>query len=177
MKSAENLARETAPLLHTAAASHAHGPFWRLVFATTEAAELINAIERWLEIVGAVLRGLSGEAREAAWQKYERALSNRMQVVCDQIWPRKKAHPVLYSARHCFAALTKMQYSPAEVAALMGHLIDTTAFEHYSRPPRGGEKMPFAVMPSPHRRDIRNVKRGRVFDPEIISTNAAVRRM
>ncbi len=49
-----------------------------------------------------------------------------------QIWPRRKKHICLYSARHHAAAIWKLYLTPCEVAALMGHAVDNTAYIHYA---------------------------------------------
>jgi hypothetical protein len=73
-----------------------------------------------------------------------RALQEVMHDVAVALWPRRNRRPTLYSCRHEFAAQAKARYSPAEVAALMGHHVDATAAGHYGR--------------------IRGSKRGRVVD-------------
>ena len=56
----------------------------------------------------------------------------------DRIWPRRRLHPTLYSARHMFTAEAKAVMSRAEVAALMGHASIETAGIHYARKRAGG---------------------------------------
>jgi integrase len=153
----------------------AHGPFRRLVYNTTNAADSIAAIKNWLEIVGDVLKGRVGKSRSKRWDAYCRALGNHMRLVCDKTWPRRKRHPAPYSVRHCFAALLKSKgVSKVEIAAMMGHAVDNTAADDYADPPRGGKSLPPANLPSAHSRDVANVRLGRTFDPNIFGKCAPV---
>jgi len=50
------------------------------------------------------------------------------------LWPKRKQHISLYSARHQFAANAKFNGLPLEhIAALMGHASIETATAHYGR--------------------------------------------
>jgi hypothetical protein len=65
---------------------------------------------------------------------------------CRKCWPKRKRHITLYSTRHQFSANAKSSgMSKVEVAALMGHAVDTTAGEHYGRKQAGNEGL--AVEP------------------------------
>ena len=66
---------------------------------------------------------------------------------CRKCWPRRKRHITLYSTRHQFSANAKSSgFSKVEVAAMMGHAVDTTAGEHYGRKQAGNEEL--SVLPS-----------------------------
>lgn len=80
-------------------------------------------------------------------------------MICDDLWPRRVQHYVLYSTRHTFAAAAKIIFARAEVAALMGHAVDDTATKHYSRPPKGSKRLPAIELPRPSVRDLARVRR------------------
>ncbi len=67
---------------------------------------------------------------------------------CQQMWPKRDQYPTLYSTRHQFSANAKASgLLPEEIAALMGHAVDTTATKHYGRKAAGVEMM--RVRPDP----------------------------
>lgn len=53
--------------------------------------------------------------------------------VNQRMWPKRKTHPTLYTARHMFASNAKTTMTKIEVAALMGHSSDRTAGLHYGK--------------------------------------------
>lgn len=60
--------------------------------------------------------------------------------VSRKLWPRRQKHITLYSCRHQFTANAKASgFSTAEVAAMMGHRVDTTATRHYGKKAAGHE--------------------------------------
>lgn len=68
--------------------------------------------------------------------------------VSRRLWPKRDKHPTLYSARHQFSADAKASgLTAAELAALMGHAVDTTAGRHYGRRVAGMEML--RVRPDP----------------------------
>jgi hypothetical protein len=88
------------------------------------------------ESIEAIL-ALAGEcATDGEFDTILRALDEVLHDVARRLWPRRVRHCCLYSCRHEFAAQAKTVYSPAEVAALMGHGDDRTAASHYGRPSR-----------------------------------------
>lgn len=57
-----------------------------------------------------------------------------------KLWPRRQKHVTLYSCRHQFTANAKASgFSTAEIAAMMGHRVDTTATKHYGKKVAGNE--------------------------------------
>ena len=74
--------------------------------------------------------------------------SDELARVSRILWPKRKRHITFYSARHQAAANFKSVYSDAEVAALMGHAVDDTAFKHYARAHKGS-LTGFLPMPDP----------------------------
>jgi integrase len=71
------------------------------------------------------------------------------------LWPKRKRHITFYSARHQAAANFKCVYSDVEVAALMGHAVDDTAFMHYARPPKGTRG---GLFPTPDPKEVARVR-------------------
>lgn len=64
------------------------------------------------------------------------------------LWRRKSRHITLYSMRHQFSANAKASMlKKNEVAALMGHAVDTTAAEHYGKK-RHGKNGALKIAPS-----------------------------
>lgn len=65
-----------------------------------------------------------------------------------RLWPKRKEHVTLYSARHQFSADAKASgLLPEELAALMGHAVDTTAAKHYGKKTAGLDMV--RVRPDP----------------------------
>lgn len=70
------------------------------------------------------------------------ALSRRAR----QLWPRRPQRVTLYSARHQFTADAKASgFTLEEIAAMMGHAVDTTASRHYGKRTAGDELV--RIMP------------------------------
>lgn len=64
------------------------------------------------------------------------------------VWPKRTEHLTLYSVRHQFSADAKASgLLPEELAALMGHAVDTTAARHYGKKTAGYEMI--RVRPDP----------------------------
>ncbi len=65
-----------------------------------------------------------------------------------KMWPKRTEHVTLYSARHQFTADAKASgLLPEEIAALMGHAVDTTATKHYGKKTAGLDMI--RVRPDP----------------------------
>lgn len=112
-----------------------------------------------------MLGGLTDEERAIIKKHIERALlfvktnqfQNRFYQGCAavlartarRIWPkRQNGYVTLYSARHQFSADAKAcGLLPEELAALMGHAVDTTATKHYGKKTAGIEMI--RVRPDP----------------------------
>ena len=102
------------------------GPIRRLRIDPLNEAEL-GALERFLALV-----------RAHEWNALYRGCRDRLYTVCRTLWPRRRRHPTLYSARHQFSADAKSAgWNRVEVAAGMGHASDRTAGEHYGRKAAG----------------------------------------
>ena len=68
-----------------------------------------------------------------------------LQNTADILWPRRRKHPTLYTARHIFSADAKNTFDRIEVAALMGHASTDTAYRHYGKRHTGTGGM--AIIP------------------------------
>lgn len=65
-----------------------------------------------------------------------------------RLWPKRSEYVTLYSTRHQFSADAKASgLLPEELAALMGHAVDTTATKHYGKKTAGLEMI--RVRPDP----------------------------
>lgn len=82
---------------------------------------------------------------------------------CKQLWPRRKVHPTLYSARHQFMADARGDgFSRPEIAAMVGHGSDETAANYYGA--RAAQTRRLFVDPDPEL--VATVKRQhQAFDP------------
>ena len=74
--------------------------------------------------------------------------------VSRKLWPRRLKHVTLYSCRHQFTANAKASgFSTVEIAAMMGHAVDTTATKHYGKKAAGHEMLRVRAIDN----DIQNV--------------------
>jgi integrase len=68
------------------------------------------------------------------FQELYEGCAQTLHQLCRRLWPRRSKHVTLYSCRHQFSANAKASgFSREEVAALMGHAVDTTATTHYGK--------------------------------------------
>lgn len=75
--------------------------------------------------------------------------------VARKLWPKRVEHVTLYSTRHQFSADAKASgLLPEELAALMGHAVDTTAGKHYGKKTAGLDMI--RVRPDP--REVARVR-------------------
>lgn len=86
----------------------------------------INALQKIITTFG---EASSQKEVDALKERFERAFREANHV----LWPHRKMKITPYTLRHACGARLKQTYSPAEVAALMGHRSDVTAFTHYGR--------------------------------------------
>lgn len=82
-----------------------------------------------------------------------------------RLWPKRTSHATLYSMRHQFSANAKASgFTREEIAALMGHAVDTTATQHYGKKTAGYDMI--RVRPDPSEvAKIRSVFKGRMAPP------------
>jgi len=109
----------------------------------------INLIKQHIKVA----QQMSNE--EKIWEKYYQGCSNLLRYTSKKIWPKRKKHHSLYSARHQFSANLKASGClPVELAALMGHASDLTALTTYGRKVNGtrGRK------PEVDKNEIKNVR-------------------
>ena len=104
----------------------------------------------------------AGEWEQA--QQYDRfyhACAATLSRATRRLWPKCDKYATLYSMRHQFAANAKASgFTREEVAALMGHAVDTTATEHYGKKTAGHDMI--RVRPDPIEvAKIRSVFKGR----------------
>lgn len=100
------------------------------------------------------------------YDKFYHGIASTMARVVRKIWPKREGYPTLYSMRHQFAANAKASgFTREEIAALMGHAVDTTATEHYGRKTAGFDLI--RVRPDPAEvAKVRSVFKGRVSPPK-----------
>lgn len=71
---------------------------------------------------------------DEVWEKLYTGCSNLLRYTSRKLWPKRKKHPTLYSARHQFSSNLKASgMKPEEIAALMGHASDLTAQMTYGK--------------------------------------------
>lgn len=87
-------------------------------------------------------------------EKVERAFRSANNA----LWPTRKRSITPYTARHVFAARVKLAYRSEEVAALMGHADDQTAFHHYGRQSRKKSGVVGSPLPKPDPEDVERVR-------------------
>lgn len=73
-----------------------------------------------------------------SWNQYYSGIRKAIHRITRGTLPNQRKYPTLYTSRHQFAADAKSAgMSKVEVAALMGHAVDTTAGSHYGRKKHG----------------------------------------
>lgn len=82
-----------------------------------------------------------GARERDAWPEFYKRLASALSYAGHSLWPRRKAVPSFYTARHQCMANAKVSVSPIEVAAIFGHASDMTARKHYSHSRNGDKKM------------------------------------
>lgn len=84
--------------------------------------------------------------------------------VCATLFPRQQRHS-LYSLRHQFIANMTTIYEPAEIAALVGHVTNETAVEHYSKRRTAWQQHHIRDVPIPMPDQVAQMrKRLKMFD-------------
>lgn len=134
----------------------AHGPTRTLTFEKLQDQKRA-ALRRWLAIVAA--------CDAPTYRRLLSRLSDLLYRTTRALWPRRRRHPTLYSARHEAAAMFKIVYPPEDVAAMMGHATDVTASAHYGRCRPGKQGLPPDVrealsnLPRPAPTEVLRVRR------------------
>lgn len=118
-----------------------HGPTRTLLLSalsTEEIQTLRNHIER-----------VKTWAGMTQFDDFYSGCSLTLYYVSRKLWPRRQKHVTLYSCRHQFSANAKASgFSTAEVAAMMGHRVDTTATKHYGKKVAGNELLRVRALDS-----------------------------
>tara|TARA_Y100001960_G_scaffold321323_1_gene395794 strand:- start:23233 stop:24285 length:1053 start_codon:yes stop_codon:yes gene_type:complete len=112
--------------------------------------EDINIIKSHLRVVGKF------NEKKSDWESLYQGCSNLLRNKNKIIFPLRKKHPTLYSARHQFSANAKASgCKPEEIAALMGHASDLTAQMTYGKKINGtrGRK------PEMEKNEVENVRK------------------
>jgi integrase len=139
-----------------------HGHFRTLWFDEIDCT-LIDAIRK------TICRFKEAAARNAVaalQEKTERAFRRANEA----LWPRRTRSITPYTLRHLFAARLKAAYPSEEVAAIMGHAVDVTAYEHYGRPPRSNSGPSEKSLPKADPEDVARVRRVRETGLEWLAT-------
>lgn len=109
-----------------------HGPTRTLLLSALSVEEiqtLRNHIER-----------VTTWAGMTQFEEFYSGCSLTLYYVSRKLWPRRQKHITLYSCRHQFTANAKASgFSTMEIAAMMGHRVDTTATKHYGKKVAGNE--------------------------------------
>jgi len=123
-------------VVRNAKATHgrAHGEFRTLRWREIDP-RMRGALLEVCEICASILRADNNPRGQ--YSTLLKSWSDELARVSRVLWCRRKRHITFYSARHQAAANFKSIYSDAEVAALMGHAVDDTAFKHYARAHKG----------------------------------------
>lgn len=88
----------------------------------------------WLRVVKLNLDFIASHiASGEPYSKYQSVCQTAIGRLMKAVFPKRREHYTLYSARHQFAAEMKSRLTKTEVADLMGHGSDTTAGRHYAR--------------------------------------------
>ncbi|HEY8065130.1 MAG TPA: hypothetical protein VIF40_10455 [Methylosinus sp.] len=119
---------------------------------------------RWRHLSPSMMRSIArtiGLARsflsDDDYTKYYGRLQGCLQDVSRRLWPDKEQCYAIYCCRHEFIAQAKLVYAPAEVAALVGHHDDETAFTHYGR--RDSTGVVDIELPIPDEAEVAQVRR------------------
>jgi len=141
----------------------AHGEFRTLMW-TDLGAENVATITDWIF-----------QAHQAEITGTYRTLLSTLQAVMfratSSLFPKRRQHPTLYTARHEATARWKAAYVDsatndderlhglAIVAALLGHASDATATDHYGRPRRGESHSSRFPIPTADPDEVARVRR------------------
>jgi hypothetical protein len=108
---------------------------------------LTNIDENKIKFILKQLEIVSQHKTDDSWLAYYNGIRLATYHIVRSIFPKLKKYPSLYSTRHQFAADAKASgFTKCEVAALMGHAVDTTATMHYGRKRHGSGS--FGVKPA-----------------------------
>ncbi|MCF7971150.1 MAG: site-specific integrase [Methylococcaceae bacterium] len=96
--------------------------------------ELVNLSDQDKQVIELHLGLIKKAINIDGFNSYYEHCRSALYELTRAIWPKRKKHITLYSARHQFSANAKRSgLSLEEIAALMGHASTQTATEHYGR--------------------------------------------
>jgi integrase len=130
-----------------------HGEF-RTIWFDSINFQQIMVVRRTISAFG---KAVACNAVGALQEQIERAFRKAN----DALWPRRKKSITPYTLRHQFAARVKLVYRSEEVAALMGHANDVTAFTHYARCSRSQSGDVGPPLPKPDTNEVARVRLAR----------------
>lgn len=100
------------------------------------------------DLIGEHVRRAVDFRQANEYERFVQGCATTLARTVRKIWARRDRYPTLYSLRHQFAADAKASgLTREELAALMGHAVDTTAGQHYGRRSAGLEMV--RVRPDP----------------------------
>jgi integrase len=127
-----------------------HGEFRTLWFDSINFQQIM-AVRR---TISAFEKAAACDALGAQQERIERAF----RTANNALWPRRNKSITPYTLRHVFAASAKLAYPSGEVAALMGHANDVTAYHHYGRQSRKRSGQVGPPLPAPDPEDVARVQ-------------------
>ena len=107
-----------------------HGPTRTLLLGALSQDEL--------ECLSSHIRRVEEWSALGQYDEFYKGCSVTLYHITRKLWPRRTQHITLYSCRHQFTANAKASgFSTVEIAAMMGHAVDTTATVHYGKKAAG----------------------------------------
>lgn len=141
---AQLVERDGIPALQVRNAKHTHGR----AHGPTRTQLLPGIAPARLRVIEQLLATVGG-SDDATFARYYRACRDRLRYVNHCLWPRRKRHVTLYSARHQFIGDAKSaNLSRTEIAALAGHVSPRTAGKHYANRRSGRGAVQVAADPA-----------------------------
>ncbi|SHE23055.1 hypothetical protein [methanotrophic endosymbiont of Bathymodiolus puteoserpentis (Logatchev)] len=103
--------------------------------------ELVNLSDQDKQVIELHLGLIKTAIDIDGFNSYYEHCRSALYELTRSLWPKRKKHITLYSARHQFSANAKKSgLSLEEIAALMGHASTQTATQHYGRKVSGNPK-------------------------------------
>ena len=138
--------------------TRAHGETRTLHWSQPEP-EFVEDVTAWMKIVE---QKTQGPDRVSNWQCFIGALGDALASSCRSIWPNRLGQITLYTFRHEAAFRFMKIYAPVEVAALLGHATDQTAYQYYKakgdRAKLIGPDITADRLPTPDPNDVEHVR-------------------
>lgn len=108
-----------------------HGKERHIDLTHLDASEIQQILEQ-IHLLGSYAKD------DASWSRFYNGVRKAIHKITRKILPCRRKYPTLYSSRHQFSADAKAaDMSKSEVAALMGHAVETTAESHYGKKKHG----------------------------------------